>query len=178
LLPQREILQRQLAARANRGVECPKKDPKPPDHDRPNSRSLRTTQDRCGRRVFRRDRWRHVPENDPPGTKAHGLQRLVVVGLGSKQHDRDGNGLLGSGCSGRPGHRARAFGPREREPRGIFPDRLEGLLAASCMPPRPENRPRLRGAPPDPSARERERPMITSRIGRLLCRLVKDTSRE
>src|SRR5437899_9354185 len=33
LLPQREILQRQLAARANRGVECPKKDPKPSDHD-------------------------------------------------------------------------------------------------------------------------------------------------
>src|SRR5438132_13465367 len=56
LLPQREILQRQLAARANRGAECPKKDPKPSDHDRPNSRSLRTTQDRCDRRVFRRDR--------------------------------------------------------------------------------------------------------------------------
>src|SRR5256712_14049786 len=55
LLPQREILQRQLAARANRGAECPKKDPKPSDHDRPNSRSLRTTQDRCDRRVFRRD---------------------------------------------------------------------------------------------------------------------------
>src|SRR5437867_2464962 len=55
LLPQREILQRQLAARANRGAECPKKDPKPSDHDRPHSRSLRTTQDRCDRRVFRRD---------------------------------------------------------------------------------------------------------------------------
>src|SRR2546428_7614941 len=55
LLPQREILQRQLAARANRGPECTKKDPKPSDHDRPNSRSLRTTQDRCDRRVFRRD---------------------------------------------------------------------------------------------------------------------------
>jgi hypothetical protein len=35
LLPQREILQRQLAARANRGAQCPKKDPKPSDHDRP-----------------------------------------------------------------------------------------------------------------------------------------------
>jgi len=56
LLPQREILQRQLAARANRGEQCPKKDPKPSDHDRPNSRSLRTTQDRCERRVFRMDR--------------------------------------------------------------------------------------------------------------------------
>src|SRR5438132_7118893 len=55
LLPQREILQRQLAARANRGAECPKKEPKPSDHDRPNSRSLRTTQDRCDKRVFRRD---------------------------------------------------------------------------------------------------------------------------
>jgi hypothetical protein len=55
LLPQRQILQRQLAARANRGAECPKKDPKPSDHDRPNSRSLRTTQDPCDRRVFRRD---------------------------------------------------------------------------------------------------------------------------
>src|SRR5213594_218176 len=43
LLPQREILQRQLAARANRGAECPNKDPKPSDHDRPNSRSLRPT---------------------------------------------------------------------------------------------------------------------------------------
>jgi len=29
LLPQREILHRQLAARANRGAQCPKKDPKP-----------------------------------------------------------------------------------------------------------------------------------------------------
>src|SRR5437870_9539166 len=55
LLPQREILQRQLAARANSGTECPKKDPKPSDHDRPNSRSLRTTQDRRDSRVFRRD---------------------------------------------------------------------------------------------------------------------------
>src|SRR3989449_4966052 len=55
LLPQREILQRQLAACANRGAECPKKDPKPSDHGRPNSRSLRTTQDRCDGRVFRRD---------------------------------------------------------------------------------------------------------------------------
>src|SRR6266481_3822611 len=55
LLPQREILQRQLAARANRGAECPKKNPKPSDHDRPNSRSLRTTQDRYDRRVFKRD---------------------------------------------------------------------------------------------------------------------------
>src|SRR3989441_12487051 len=55
LLPQLEILQRQLAARANRGAECPKKDPKPSDHDRPSSRSLRTTQDRCDRRVFRSD---------------------------------------------------------------------------------------------------------------------------
>jgi len=51
----REILQRQLAARANRGAQCPKKDPKPSDHDRPNSPSLRKTQDRCERRVFRRD---------------------------------------------------------------------------------------------------------------------------
>ena len=32
LLPQREILQRQLAARANRGAECPEKDSKPSDH--------------------------------------------------------------------------------------------------------------------------------------------------
>src|SRR3989441_12584739 len=35
LLPQREILQRQLAARANRGAGCPKKDPEPSDHNRP-----------------------------------------------------------------------------------------------------------------------------------------------
>jgi len=57
LLPQREILRRQLAARANRGAECPKKDPEPSDHNRPNSRSLRTTQVRCDRRVFRRDNY-------------------------------------------------------------------------------------------------------------------------
>src|SRR5262245_31731769 len=56
LLPQREILQRQLAARVNRGAQCPKKDSKPSDHDRPKSRSLRTTQDRSDRRVFRRDK--------------------------------------------------------------------------------------------------------------------------
>src|SRR5439155_1447817 len=41
LLPQREILQRQLAARANCGAECPKKDPEPSDHNRPNSRVFR-----------------------------------------------------------------------------------------------------------------------------------------
>src|SRR5438552_4813103 len=52
LLPQREILQLQLAARANRGAECPKKDPKPSDHDRPHSRSLRTTQDCCDQTSF------------------------------------------------------------------------------------------------------------------------------
>src|SRR5437899_591896 len=41
LLPQREILQRQLAACANRGAQCPKKDPKPSDHDRSRSEERR-----------------------------------------------------------------------------------------------------------------------------------------
>src|SRR5215813_10616635 len=34
LLPQHEILHRQFAVRAKRGAQCPKKDPKPSDHDR------------------------------------------------------------------------------------------------------------------------------------------------
>jgi hypothetical protein len=55
LLPQSEILQRQLAARANRGA----------NHDRPNSRSVRTTQDRCDRRVFRRDNRLRLTDTTP-----------------------------------------------------------------------------------------------------------------
>jgi hypothetical protein len=35
LLPKCEVLQRQLPVRANRGTQCPNKDPKPSDHDRP-----------------------------------------------------------------------------------------------------------------------------------------------
>jgi hypothetical protein len=90
------------------------------------------------------------------GRVGHGPINILSVGvrglcveLGSKQHDRDGNGLLGSGCSGRPGHRARAFGPREREHRGGYFRPPRGFARRSCMPPRPENRARLRGAPPD-----------------------------
>ena len=56
LLSECEVLQRELPLRANRGPQCPNEDRKPSDHDQPNSRSLRTTQDRCNRRVFRRDR--------------------------------------------------------------------------------------------------------------------------
>src|SRR5207249_4995697 len=37
LLPKREVLQRQLSVRANSRSECPKEDPKPSDHDWPNS---------------------------------------------------------------------------------------------------------------------------------------------
>src|SRR5439155_6930943 len=37
LLPKREVLQRQLSVRANSGSECTKEDPKPSDHDWPNS---------------------------------------------------------------------------------------------------------------------------------------------
>src|SRR6266566_4421046 len=35
LLPQREVLQRQLAARANSASQCPKDNSQPSDHDRP-----------------------------------------------------------------------------------------------------------------------------------------------
>ena len=41
LLPQHEILHRQFAVRAKRGAQCPKKDPKPSDHDPVNSGSAR-----------------------------------------------------------------------------------------------------------------------------------------
>src|SRR2546425_5056356 len=41
LLPQRQVLQRQLAVRANRASQCPKEDSDPSDHDRPNSGSVR-----------------------------------------------------------------------------------------------------------------------------------------
>src|SRR2546425_1739523 len=37
LLPKREVLQRQLAVRANSGSQCPNEDPKPSDHGRSNS---------------------------------------------------------------------------------------------------------------------------------------------
>src|SRR3989442_9831901 len=37
LLPKREVLQRQLPVRANRGSQCPNEDPKPSDRDWPNS---------------------------------------------------------------------------------------------------------------------------------------------
>src|SRR5881296_2989615 len=37
LLPKREVLQRQLPVRANGGSQCPNEDPKPSDHDWPNS---------------------------------------------------------------------------------------------------------------------------------------------
>src|SRR3989475_6111381 len=55
LLPKREVLQRQLPVRANRGSQGPKEDPKPSDHDRPNSGSVRKTQDNCDGRLFRKD---------------------------------------------------------------------------------------------------------------------------
>src|SRR5256884_5218390 len=44
LLPQRQVLQRQLAVRANRASQCPKEDPEPSDLDRRNSRSVRRMQ--------------------------------------------------------------------------------------------------------------------------------------
>src|SRR2546430_14902096 len=37
LLPKREVLQRQLPVRANRGSQCPNEDPKPSDHDEAHS---------------------------------------------------------------------------------------------------------------------------------------------
>ncbi len=37
LLPKRQVLQRQLPVCANSGSQCPKKDPEPSHHDRPNS---------------------------------------------------------------------------------------------------------------------------------------------
>jgi len=56
LLPQRPVLQRQLALGANRASQCPKEDSEPSDHNRPNSGSVRRLQaDRAGR-LFRRDR--------------------------------------------------------------------------------------------------------------------------
>src|SRR5262249_24093163 len=56
LLPQREILQRQLAASANRGAQCPKKDPKPSDHDRSIADQPARSQDNRDGRLFRKDR--------------------------------------------------------------------------------------------------------------------------
>src|SRR3989442_388569 len=38
LLPQRQVLQRQLAVRANRASQCPKEDSDPSDHDRKSTR--------------------------------------------------------------------------------------------------------------------------------------------
>src|SRR3989454_2732568 len=55
LLPKREVLQHQLPVRANRGSQGPKEDPKPSDHDRPNSGSVRKTQGNCDGRLFRKD---------------------------------------------------------------------------------------------------------------------------
>src|SRR5881296_724372 len=48
LLPKREVLQRQLPVRANRGSQCPNEDPEPSDHDWPNSliRSKRARESR------------------------------------------------------------------------------------------------------------------------------------
>src|SRR5438132_1198455 len=54
LLPQRQILQRQLAVGANSTSQRPKQNYQPSDHDRPNSGSVRTTQDGRVGRVFRR----------------------------------------------------------------------------------------------------------------------------
>src|SRR5436309_5379376 len=56
LLPQREILQRQLAARANRGAQCPKKDPKPSDHDRSIADQPAKSQDNRDGRLIRKYR--------------------------------------------------------------------------------------------------------------------------
>ena len=61
LLPQREILQRQFAARANRGAECPKQDPKPSDHDRSITDQPPKSQDNRDGRLFRKDRVRTPP---------------------------------------------------------------------------------------------------------------------
>src|SRR2546425_7079990 len=58
LLTKREVLQRQLPLRANSGSQCPKEDPKPSDHDRSNSGSVRKTQDNRDGRLFRKDRRR------------------------------------------------------------------------------------------------------------------------
>src|SRR5436309_429558 len=44
LLPKREVLQRQLAVRANRDSQCPNEDPEPSDHNQPNSGSVRRIQ--------------------------------------------------------------------------------------------------------------------------------------
>src|SRR5438132_10195429 len=51
LLPQREILQRQLAARGNRGAQRLKKDPKPSDHDRSNAYKPAKSQDNSDGRL-------------------------------------------------------------------------------------------------------------------------------
>src|SRR2546425_5969634 len=57
LLPKREVFQRQLAARANDGPQCPNGDPKPSDHDRPNSQISPKTASNRGRRLYRKDRY-------------------------------------------------------------------------------------------------------------------------
>jgi hypothetical protein len=71
LLPKRKVLQRQLPVRANRGSQCPKEDPKPSDHDRPNSGSACKTQDNRDGRLFRKD----TVQSD----RAHGIKLIGIL---------------------------------------------------------------------------------------------------
>src|SRR6266581_5374925 len=52
LLPKREVLQRQLAVRANSGSQCPKEDPEPSDHGRSNSQISPTNTRESPRTTF------------------------------------------------------------------------------------------------------------------------------
>jgi len=73
LLPQRQVLQRQLPLRANSASHCPKKDAQPSDHYRSNSGSVRKRQDSCDGRVIRRDSLSPHPSFSETGDRGRPL---------------------------------------------------------------------------------------------------------
>src|SRR5260370_26468649 len=83
LLPKREVLQRQLPARANRGSQGPKEDLKQSDHDRPHSGSVRKTQDNRDGQFFRKDRitldGAYFRQPGGPGTASEPSHPVVMV---------------------------------------------------------------------------------------------------
>jgi hypothetical protein len=66
LLPKREVLQCQLAVRANRGSRCPNEDPKPSDHGRSNSQFSPTNTRKSRPTTFSKHTRFALLEAEPP----------------------------------------------------------------------------------------------------------------
>ncbi len=146
LLPQREVLQRQLAARANSASQCPKDNSQPSDHDRPIA-------DQSGqRKIVATDEFlegtRFVIARFVASSLFLALAALVGLDAYTATHHIDSGGIAGSGapiigraCSThddrtvahhRVGVRAPARPPRDR--RVAHKRSTQNVLVRRCPP--------------------------------------------